>query len=195
MNSKKTQLGVGPTSAGADGPADESKERLKRVELGTSPTLCSNQAPPISRDTLALGTVLQGSYLLQEELGRGGMGAVFMAKDDHNTMVAVKVLLAEARAEDLQKAALQHLHNRRQPFECQGLTGQTTAQLEQPVDVASSPDRQWGIQAPLRRQGTTPFGHFAPDFLMDLALEQPDGSHFETAPFNPLPFPDQRQLG
>ena len=51
------------------------------------------------RDDFTAGTVLQDRYRLIRELGRGGMGVVFLGRDQRlDRQVAVKVILSPAEA-------------------------------------------------------------------------------------------------
>ncbi len=61
------------------------------------PTLPLN--PPVPPKLDLVGLKLGGRYVVERELGRGGMGAVYLARDKpelHSRRVVVKVLLAEA---------------------------------------------------------------------------------------------------
>src|SRR5207237_4283842 len=61
--------------------------------------------PPLPGKTLAPGSLLDGRYLIQEELGRGGMGRVFAARDARIARpVAIKILSPGAHDdEDLRR--------------------------------------------------------------------------------------------
>jgi serine/threonine-protein kinase len=47
------------------------------------------------------GSLVAGRYVVERELGRGGMGAVYLARSPEGAQVAVKVMLREASADGL----------------------------------------------------------------------------------------------
>lgn len=64
------------------------KEETRRAEMGPESTLA---------DTLRLGMILDGRYAIEEELGSGNIGIVYLARDQRTKkQVAVKLLLEQS---------------------------------------------------------------------------------------------------
>ena len=70
------------------------RETQAMTPFGTSPI----PAPPSLKQTSYDGTMLKDRYLIEGELGRGGIGVVYLARDTQlmNRRVVVKVLLQES---------------------------------------------------------------------------------------------------
>lgn len=65
---------------------------------GDSPVVDTNQKTILSKQDM-IGKLIGGRYLIEQELGRGGIGAVYLAKDKPELMsrrVVVKVLLEDS---------------------------------------------------------------------------------------------------
>jgi serine/threonine-protein kinase len=79
---------------------------MQRMVVGASPTvpaLRQPEAPPVA--SVAPGRVLLGRYHIERELGRGGMGAVFLARDAQlGEQVALKVIRATLSGEGMEAA-------------------------------------------------------------------------------------------
>ncbi len=74
-----------------DAPAIEAEARSLADDHAARETLITTEPPPL---LLAPGVTLDGRYLIERELERGGIGAVFLARDQklHGAPVVVKVL-------------------------------------------------------------------------------------------------------
>jgi hypothetical protein len=102
-----------PTRAESPSDADASGTRTSRsAPISDWSRLAYEDSS--SAETVAVGTVLNGRFTLEEVLGHGGMGMVFRARDgrkeeagDHNPYVAVKVLGEEFKRHPQALIALQ----------------------------------------------------------------------------------------
>ncbi|MGH9845807.1 MAG: protein kinase domain-containing protein [Blastocatellia bacterium] len=84
--------------AAAKAMANDHADRETRITTSHAPTHGAATllgADQIEADRLAPGVTLDGRYLIERELDRGGLGAVFLAHDQklHGAPVVVKVLL------------------------------------------------------------------------------------------------------
>src|SRR5262249_53412131 len=80
---------------------------MQRMVVGASPTVPavrkSEPPPPVA--SVTPGRVLLGRYHIERELGRGGMGAVFLARDAQlGEQVALKVISAALSGEGMEAA-------------------------------------------------------------------------------------------
>jgi serine/threonine-protein kinase len=95
-------LGVVRAAAGAPG-------RIEQMVVGTQPTVPAlrkvEPAPAPAPVAIAPGRILLGRYHVERELGRGGMGAVFLARDAQlGEQVALKVIAIHRSGEGLEAA-------------------------------------------------------------------------------------------
>ncbi len=78
------------------------------------PTLSPSMPPDLTADFIALQTALAGEYSLDCELGRGGMGVVYLAREVQlSRPVAIKVLPPELTAQPI--CAMHFSARRRRP--------------------------------------------------------------------------------
>jgi serine/threonine protein kinase len=85
---------VTPGQSSDDAPVDLS---AATITADQSPAISLNETSLPSLSSLT-GTTLDGRYLIQQELGQGGVGAVYLAQDQklHNKPVVIKVLLEKS---------------------------------------------------------------------------------------------------
>src|SRR5215212_6995729 len=65
------------------------------------PTVTSTE-PPVSASGLGVGMTINGRYLIEKELGRGGIGVVYLARDQQlmGKHVVIKILLEQVFTTD-----------------------------------------------------------------------------------------------
>jgi serine/threonine protein kinase len=91
LESAKTLLSEGASKVASSDPPAAQPAAAKIPATGDAPT-----------SILSPGTLLQGRYEIEKELGRGGIGAVFLARDTklHSRPVVIKVLLEGVGQDD-----------------------------------------------------------------------------------------------
>src|SRR5438067_6190296 len=107
LNARLNRLAASQSAVGALPPAK--KPALLpaggTTEMGTSPTVASPMRAAFAESPLAPGERIAGRYTLERELGHGGMGFVFLARDEQlGERVAVKVV-SQTMASDPAAAA------------------------------------------------------------------------------------------
>jgi protein kinase-like protein len=78
---------------------------MQRMVVGASPTVPALRKPEAPVQSVQPGRVLLGRYHIEKELGRGGMGAVFLARDAQlGEQVALKVISNALSGEGMEAA-------------------------------------------------------------------------------------------
>jgi serine/threonine protein kinase len=103
-----------PTTGSQSGPATGSSTGSFTGGTGPSTWSDANRWSSAASVPLAVGSVIKERFVLEEELGRGGMGIVFKARDlrmeeaqDRNPYIAIKVLNDEFKRHPESLKALQ----------------------------------------------------------------------------------------
>ena len=78
---------------------------MQRMVVGASPTVPAIHKPEAKVQSVQPGRVLLGRYHIERELGRGGMGAVFLARDAQlGEQVALKIISTALSGEGMEAA-------------------------------------------------------------------------------------------
>lgn len=81
-------------------PASDAAEAPTQTLPLTQTQIEDDHTPPAAPETIAPGRLLNQRYRIQKELGQGGVGAVYLARDTkmHDRLVVIKVLLDQITA-------------------------------------------------------------------------------------------------
>jgi serine/threonine-protein kinase len=109
LNARLNRLAATQSAVGALPPATRPKPALLpaggAADVGTSPTVASPMRAGYAEAPLGPGERIAGRYTLERELGHGGMGFVFLARDEQlGERVALKVI-SQTMASDPAAAA------------------------------------------------------------------------------------------
>lgn len=110
-----------PGARGPDPLATQAATRSGTVSGTSSSSSWQRVAESAGGDSVSVGSLLKGRFLLEREIGRGGMGVVYLARDerkvearDRDPYVAIKVLNDEFRRHPDSLIALQRESRRSQ---------------------------------------------------------------------------------